>query len=215
MPKFRVVDPVNLVLGYEFVAVTPFDELLRTDPQRFAQLFPEVLPKLVQLLNALIGGAEMVDEKRRKKVDLEGPKSIVFRGLDVRNMGLVPSTDSERPYDLCIFDFESAYDGYVAEASAKLFVSIGMLNWGRPIRRFARGPDLTLLDQAFTFLKPFCTSDTIQSRLNHDFAQRQRVVKAVNGLESAAKKLGIQFLGRRYFDSLKRYSASLPFSAAR
>lgn len=209
VPKIHFVDVENLVIGYEFLEIVSFGELLRRDIPRFEQAFTELLPRLAEILQALTRAADSTNQLFDQKFEDGGTRSLVFRGLDVRNIGLTSGVDEDGMPEMYVFDFESAYGASMEEASARLIVSIALLNWGRPVSRFARGPDLDLLNRAIDHLKLYSSPAAIQKRIEREFSFRMREVKALNCWESTAKKIGIRLLGRRYFNKLDSYAATL------
>ncbi len=131
--------------------------------------------------------------------------AVNFKGIDIRNIAVCNDkkyhgTDNR----LVMFDFGRPYLAPVEEAAAKLFVSIGLLNWGRPVKRFIKGPDASLLEKAYPYFEEFLTAEAIRAELELQFRFRTDKYHGASESERIFKKLGINTLGARYFSALER-----------
>ena len=194
----------NLTLVYEHVAVETVDELLRRRPDVLGDRFPGLAERLRVIVDLL------AEPSRRLTVGLTakerpwgGPsRAVCFKGLDVRNLG----------YDagggLVAFDFGRPYLAPVEEAAAKLFVSIGLLRWGRPLRLFRCGPDDALLERAAAALGPYLDRDAVLAEVELQRSLRTGTFQG-GRVSSVVKRWGVEILGRRYLDELESGCAAL------
>jgi hypothetical protein len=110
-----------------------------------------------------------------------------------------------RHEDFFLFDFGRPYLAPIQEAAAKLFVSIGLLNWGRPLSRFSKGPDFRLLETAKQRLLPFLDPVAIAAEVRLQRSFRWAEIQGTGSLERSVKRLAINTLGKRYFDRLENW----------
>lgn len=209
LPKLLLVDEERLTLGYEFIECLTFDELLRQDENLFRREFDAVLPRLIAMLDALAGGNSHAEPHKGSHPGAASISATVFPGLELRNMGVLKDADGDSGSRLCTFDLGRPYEGCLADTTSALLLSVGLLNWGRPLRRFIMGPDLDLLDQAWRILRPFADLENVVARFEREEITRAGRVKAVNKFESAAKRIGIRIVGRRYLRTLAEYAENL------
>lgn len=209
IPKLLLIDAERLILGYEFVECLTFDELLRQDTNVFNREFDAVLPRLVELIDALAGGARRVGSGNRSHLDSASMRATIFPDLELRNIGVLKDAVGDSESRLCAFDLGRPYEGCVADASSNFLLSVGLLNRGRPLRRFIMGPDFELLDKAWRVLRPIADPENVIARFKREEVERSHRVKAVNNFESVAKKVGIRIVGRRYLRALAKYAENL------
>lgn len=209
LPKLLLVDAESLILGYEFIECLTFDELLRQDEKLFRREFDAVLPHLVAMLDALAGRISHAESHEGLHPGAASIRATVFPGLELRNMGVLKDAAGDSDSRLCTFDLGRPYEGCVADTTSALLLSIGLLNWGRPLRRFLMGPDFELLDQAWHILGPFADLENVVARFEQEEVARAGRIKAANNFESVAKKIGIRIVGRRYLRALTKYAGNL------
>ena len=209
LPKLLLIDVERLILGYEFIECLTFDELLRQDENLFRREFDAVLPRLVAMLDALAGRTSHAEPPKGLHPGAASIRATVFPGLELRNMGVLKHAVGDSDSRLCTFDLGQPYEGCVADTTSALLLSVGLLNWGRPLRRFIMGPDLELLDQAWQVLEPFADFENVVARFEQEEVVRAGRVKAANNFESVAKKIGIRIVGRRYLRALAKYARNL------
>lgn len=201
VPGVLAVNGPALTIGYEPVAMTPMDTLLRSDPSRFTREFPGMLETVEAVLTALAG----VGRQQLDPAVIEGQSDgvLTFKGLDFRNLGVGTRTDgaSAGPF---IFDFGKAYLAPIADAAARYLVSIALLNWGRPLGRFARGPNPELIEAASRVLGRFTSLEAVLYRLQQEAAYREAEIQSGSLVEHLGKVAGIKALGGRYTAATQR-----------
>lgn len=203
IPRLRYVCDEHHVLAFELIEVTSFDILLREQETRFQLAFPRALDAITRCLERLATPfhlRESLPVKRRSYAS--GPPAVVFKGLDIRNVGLSPSGLEAEP-EIVVFDFGRPYVAPAAEAAAKFLVSIGMLNWGKPTRRYLRGPDRRLWRLAAAHLDPYLAPEALQAEID---LQRSFRFREFHGgvLETTLKWLGVSTIGVLYMQRLQR-----------
>lgn len=198
-----------LINVFEYVDLITLDELLRIDPVSFDKHIEPVTSRLVRVLEAMSAPTmtSLVDSLPVKKRTYGGPSTAVnFKGFEIRNTGFARAEDGViKPDNLVAFDFVRPYLAPVEEAAAKLFVSIGLLNWGKPLDRFARGPDLSLLERVLPILRPYLDGRAIQAELELQARFRTHEFQGSGALERMFKQLGIDMLGKRYLRKLEHW----------
>ena len=206
IPRPVFVRPDLLLSVFDFVAVAPMNDLLRGAPEQFERCFDPVLQGCAALLEKL---GSMPDRVRTAGLPRKvrpydtGRSAILFRGLEFRNLGPPLHPDgSPEPGRLVVFDLGQASIGPLEDAGARLFVSIGMLNWGRPLGRFLQGPDASLMRRAYRVLRPYLSPAAVRAELDRNIRQRQQEVVASGRVEYLLKRVGIDLIGRRYFQAL-------------
>lgn len=196
----------QLVLGYPYRRLATADELLRGDPNRFQTAWPLIcdgLPTLVsELAEAVSPGIEPGLTLRRRPYTSSG-EALLFKGLDVRNLGW-----SQTESRLCVFDVGRPYVGPIEEAAAKLFVSVGLLNWGRPVSRFRTGPPIPLVEQARSALDRWLLPEAIHREVDTQFAGRRRSAVGRNAAERMGRRLLVGSIGRAYVRQLLAWCAN-------
>lgn len=193
--------PGHLLLAYPAVTLVTPDELLRRDPAQLARIWPGVCDAMAALIRDLEASDEAVRAGLRVK---QRPYASIgttlsFKGLDVRNLGISDGTPSVTH----IFDLGRAYVAPVEEAAAKLFVSVGLLNWGFPIRRFLGGPPLDLLEPARTALLPWLAPGAVAIELAGQARTRRANPTGRTAAERAARRVVIGSAGQRYLRQLR------------
>ena len=135
-----------------------------------------------------------------------GRLAVNFKGFEIRNAGVGPDVAGEvGPGDLVLFDFVRPYLAPIEEAAAKLFVSIGLLNWGSPVGRFLRGPDQQLLADAMNILSPWIDSAAVNAELSLQERFRTGEFKGAGGIEVMLKRIGVDMIGRWYLRRLRSW----------
>ncbi|MGI9323713.1 MAG: hypothetical protein ACR2PZ_00730 [Pseudomonadales bacterium] len=194
------------VIGFDYFRMTTIDVVLRStnDSDICSHAFDYVLAASCQFLETL----KSTDEENQT-----GQNSPVFRGFDIRNIGIPGTTPellwNERPY---LFDFGTYRKGSHQEAAARILVSVGMLNWGRPLDRFIRGPDATYFHQSVAKLAPYLSRSRLLERLTHEYEHRRKDVQGANWLQRQLKRLGLYTIGYVYVRRLRALirKASMP-----
>lgn len=199
VPGILAVNGPALTIGYEPVSMMPMDTLLRSDSARFTREFPGMLETVEAVLTALAG----VGRQQLDPAVIEGQANtdgvLTFKGLDFRNLGV--GTRADGPF---IFDFGKAYLAPIADAAARYLVSIALLNWGRPLGRFVRGPNPELIEAASRVLGRFTSLEAVLYRLQQEAAYRQAEVQSGSLVEHVGKVAGITALGGRYAAATRR-----------
>ena len=208
VPALLGADAELVVNAFQYRELIPMDRLLRQRPAEFRRGFEAVLEKMVEVLQAMGAGKDPgLGGLPTKHRQYGGPNTAVsFKGLDFRNVGLGGQTPGSLD-EVVMFDFGRPYYAPVEEGAAKLLVSIGLLNWGRPMRRFLGGPDEALLAVARSHLEPFLDGDAVRAELQLQVSFRTTEVRASGAVENSLKSLGVRTVGRRYFRKLERWCA--------
>ena len=206
IPQIKYHNPALALCVFEFFDIIPFDTLLRRNNRLFMKSFIDFLEHSTQILKTMQNpqGVSITDTLTVKQRPYGNPStSINFKGFDVRNIGINNNTkNNPGSSEFIMFDFGRPYKAPIEEATAKLFISIGLLNWGRPIPRFARGPDTDLLAISFNYMKPFLCYESIAAELELQSKFRFSEVHGSGLVEKSLKKLGIDVLGNRYINKL-------------
>lgn len=209
IPRLRFHNPSLALCVFEYIDVIPFDALLRRDNKQFATCFTAFLERATTILQALQieSSTTLAENLPVKERPYGGPSSSInFKGFDIRNIGIKnPDNRTACSNEFIMFDFGRPYRAPIEEAAAKLFISIGLLNWGRPMQRFARGPDTDLLTLALPHMKQFLASEAIDAELDLQTRFRSSEVHGSGILERSLKKLGIDVLGKQYLAKLRRW----------
>ena len=194
------------VLAYPALRMATPDELLRRDPALAAAVLPRVLSAANTFLRALPMAGSKSPTLKCKQRDYGGPsKSMNFKGLDVRNIGVLLD-DKGRPADgaLVMFDVGRPYLAPIEEAAAKLFVSCGLLNWGLPLRRFLSGPPPEIIAAAAKTFAEFLDPAAIDAEIGLQQRFRLHDAQGSSGVMRFLKRLIVATVGRRYLRELKR-----------
>ena len=207
VPALRCADAASLICVFDHVDVVPMDVMLRSKPKDFEATIPIVVERMRGVLALLANGRPRgFDLPAKHRPWADAALGVSFKGFDIRNVGLRSGSESASP-DVVMFDFGRPYLAPIQEPAAKLLVSIGLLNWGRPMRRFAMGPDIRLLDRSADQLQPFLNAAALNAELDLQASFRFKEVQG-NGLgERLFKRLGMEALGRRYFRRLRNWVA--------
>ena len=218
VPRLLHVDMTWLLHIYEFCAMESVDELLRRAPDRFVATLPAVLDAAARTVDALHDAAQRESLRALLQVKErpygQAASAVSFKGLDIRNMAVIVADDPAAPPRIAMFDFGRPYLAPVEEAAAKLYVSVGLLNWGRPVRRFVRGPDQSMLEAAGQSLYRYLDRDAILAEVAQQQRTRERDVKASGVITALLKTAGVRTLGRRYFRQLEACCRSGTTSSA-
>lgn len=210
VPALLRADRDPLLHVYEYCEVTSVDDVLRKSPEAFMPVLERTLDACVATLEringALTAGEEVGISMPVKHRAFGGEShAVCFKGLDIRNMGLAMTDGVTADGPVSMFDFGRPYFAPVEEAAAKFFVSVGLLNWGRPVHRFVRGPDKSMLALAASRLQDFLTLDAVQTEIDQQRSMREREVKAGNWWTSLLKTAGVRTIGRAYFRGMEKW----------
>lgn len=209
VPALRYKNESLLLNVFDYIDVVTVDEQLRSDPACFDRSIASVIGKMVQVLEVMRQPPAEVLEKnlpvKHRSYGSPG-KAVCFKGFDIRNAGFIRMDDGRlNTDDLAVFDFVRPYLAPIEEAAAKLFVSIGLLNWGKPLSRFMQGPDLMLLEKALLPMAPYMDKNAVQAELKLQSTFRTQEFQGAGRLERAIKRLGVDALGKRYLRKLARW----------
>ncbi len=211
IPALVSSDQTLVVNAFAYTDLLSMDELLRADSSAFERAYPVALECMLEVLEALQNqDFETRFHLPRKHRDYgDGAVALNFKGFELRNMG-VTSGMQQAPTrdDFFLFDFGRAYMAPIQEAAAKLFVSIGLLNWGRPLSRFSKGPDFRLIEQAKQHLAPYLDRKAVEAELRLQRSFRWADIQGTGSLERNVKRLAITTLGGRYFHRLGNWCRS-------
>lgn len=194
---------------FEFVDVVSMDVLLRDAPSQFERCFDPVLQRCAAVLEKLTSipvQAQTARLARKVRPYDTGRTAILFRGLEIRNLGPALRPDgSPDPGALVVFDLGQASIGPLEDAGARMFVSVGLLNWGRPVSRFLRGPDSELMGLACRALQPYLSRAAVHAEIDRQARQRTQEILATGRVEYLLKRVGVDAMGRRYFRALSNW----------
>jgi len=208
VPRIGFSTEDELLHAFEFLPCVPPDELLRRSEGDFDDRAQDLLDASARILGALERHApDSVGLESRERSYGGSRRSVCFKGLDIRNLAWRYASDGglRSPSEFVMFDFGRPYLTAVEEAGAKLLVSVGLLNWGRPLRRFAQGPDLPLLDRAAKAFAGYLSPEAILAEI--DLQERGRLgdPKARSFVGRTIKRFGIGSLGIRYLDKMRSW----------
>lgn len=202
VPALLYQNEALLINVFEYIDIITVDELLRSDPAAFKERFTDVMERMVQVLERMRAprAGALGEGLPIKARPYGGPSTAInFKGFEIRNAGFAKAAGGSVDTDsLVMFDFVRPYLGPIEEAAAKLFVSIGLLNWGKPLHRFMRGPDMSLLEQSLQLLCPFLDRQAIEAEIELQYRFRTHEFQGSGHLERSFKKAGIDLLGKRY-----------------
>lgn len=191
----------NVTIAYSHKNLLSIDELLRRDGEISGRDWSEICRVLSDVCRAVVVGDAESSPVGLQTKRLEAATSGValnFKGLEVRNLGVSAATSGHHSLDVTAFDLGKAYIAPREEVAAKLLVSILLLNWGRPLRRFITGPPERLYRDALSSLREHTNMRALVREAEAQFQQRSAQVQATNALERTAKKRLIDVIGRRY-----------------
>jgi hypothetical protein len=211
IPKLVASDHTLLINAFEHAEILSMDELLRADSAAFARAYPVALECMLgvlqQLQNPALAEPYRLPKKARDYGD--GTLCLNFKGFELRNMGMKTTIAGiPEPEDFYLFDFGRPYLAPIQEAAAKLFISVGLLNWGRPLSRFNKGPDFALLELARLRLSPYLDRKAIEAELRLQRSFRFAEIRGKGSIERKIKQLAISTLGRYYFHHLEDWCRS-------
>jgi hypothetical protein len=209
IPQLKYHNPALALSVFEFIDVIPFDTLLRHNSSLFTKCFTDFLEHSSQILQTMQSGkpGTIVDALPTKQRSYGSPStSINFKGFDIRNIGIInePKNNIDCS-EFIMFDFGRPYKAPIEEAAAKLFISIGLLNWGRPISRFSKGPDTDILTMALPYMKSYLDPESINAELELQSKFRSSEIHGLGIFERSLKKLGIDLLGKQYLKKLGQW----------
>ena len=204
VPSVVHADRRHLLNVFEYAQVETPDQLLRRDPARFGEKYPFALDRMVAVIHALTDpSAELACEVTAKQRDYGGPPTAVcFKGFEIRNCGFAAEDEA-----LVLFDFGRPYRAPTEELAAKLLVSVGLLNWGRPIARFLRGPDLEILEHARSRLESLLDPGAVRAELALQREFRTNEIKSGGRWGGFLKGVGVQTIGKKYLGQLESWCA--------
>lgn len=209
VPSLLYQNESLLLNVFEFKNVVSVDVLLRKNETLFNQHIDSIIKKMGMVLDTMqtprteIKGLSLPVKRRNYG---SGTTAINFKGFEIRNVGLPLQSNNEISTDtLVLFDLVRPYWGPIEEAAAKLFISIGFLNWGSPLSRFMKGPDVALMEKALPILKPWLNRDAIEAELQLQTRFRTVEFKGIDGIERTFKKIVVNTLGKVYLSKLKNW----------
>ncbi len=209
VPALVYRDETLLLNVFEYTEIVSIDVLLRTDPSAFNRCFKSVVSRMAETLVAMQAAGQSLTGTRiaTKSRAYGGPSNALnFKGFEIRNSGVPPEAPAElHAADLVLFDFVRPYLAPIEEAAAKLFVSIGLLNWGNPVSRFVKGPDYQLMEIAYPMLEQWLDKRAIAAELDLQERFRMAELKSGGGLEKVLKHAGMILLGRKYLSQLRSW----------
>lgn len=209
VPAIRFRSEEFLLNVFDFVEIVSLDKLLRQDEAAFDLCIDSVLKQMSLVLTALQNprrhdGLEI--DKTKPRAWGGEPTAANFKGFDIRNAG-VPAAAPASIGDnqLVLFDFIRPYYAPIEEAAAKLFVSLGLLNWGKPLHRSIKGPDHALLERSMPVLQPWLHRDAVFAELELQQKFRPAKFHDDKGLQAALKRVGGGVLARIYLLRLRKW----------
>jgi hypothetical protein len=209
VPEILFRNDELLINVFEFFELTSIDVLLRNDPVTFNEIIGSVLGRMAEVLTVLKNPSADFDASSlttKQRVYGSSSTAVNFKGFEIRNTGISPGAGADmKPSDLVLFDFVRPYMAPIEEAAAKLFVSIGLLNWGSPLSRFIKGPDEGVLSEAAITLGPWLDGAAISAELDLQEKFRTAEFKGAGGIEVFLKRLGVDLLGKLYLRRLRRW----------
>jgi len=214
VPTLLLKDEQRLLNIFTQVELITVDELLREDEHAFWQYYPLLLDRLADVLAQLEASTTLVDTSSLP-VKVRDYRSrglaLNFKGFEIRNTGYrlpLTSGNGNSPTTLppvVMFDFVRPYLAPIEEAAAKLLISIGLLNWGKPLTRFIKGPDIDMLDMAHHYIGDWTHRDALEAELAIQRGFRFDAIKGANRSESGLKKIGLRSIGHRYLGQLGKW----------
>lgn len=208
VPCPLALEPDQLLLVMEDRRLESMDELLRRSPETFERAIVPSLGQIAGLLDRLATVDPAAELHTKLRHYGSEPNSLFFKGLEVRNVGYPRDTQNFAQTDLTVFDLGRPFLTSREDAAGRMFLSIGMLNWGRPLRRFLQGPDEGLLLQARRVLGSRLDPTTVDALLEKERQQRLEEFRSGGALGGLVKSVLIPRVGARYFDRLKRWCAA-------
>jgi hypothetical protein len=193
-----------LVLAYEWQQMTPLDELLRRAPAQFETSYDAVVQACAADLRRCRDARPAIALSGKRTETAQRGVGVVFKAFELRNVAV--RSEGSRPV---VFDLGRPRLGPIEEAAARVFVSAALLNWGRPVSRFLRGPDESVLTRAWEHLRDTVTVDACLAELDHQYATRSRDDALTYGsLVGPARRTAVRLLGGRYRRRVRAFLSS-------
>jgi hypothetical protein len=194
VPEFG--DEDRALLAYPYRRFLPTHELLRSDPRGFNTVWPQFCEDIAGIIAAAtrVPAARLSGLRDAARSRSDTPRALAFKALEVRN--IAPRVEGKQP--LLLFDLGPAHVATAGDVAARLLVSVLLLNWGRPMSRFVKGPPIELAGLAARQWSGYLDGDTVASALTKEVAMRRTTVQAASRQERWAKSVGIMTVGRRY-----------------
>jgi hypothetical protein len=200
VPAFDVESRALLV--YPFERFTATDRLLREEPQQLYAVWDAFCADLRVVIEACVRpDPAQLEGLRDRRAGDGAPRALAFKALEVRN--IAPAIPAVQP--LRIFDLGPPYVATAPEIAARLLVSVLLLNWGRPMSGFWRGPATDLAECAAAAWSPYVAREVVLAELSKETRMRARSVQATSSLQRAAKAAGLATVGRRYAAHARRW----------
>ena len=178
----------RLVMVYPYRDMVTLDELVRAPSGIDVRASSDALLTLLERI------LDRLAERQRSNGSVPN-----FHGIDVRNVGLKKRAGNPTLVEPAyLFDLGSCVTGPYGLSAAKYLVSIALLNWGRPLSRFLRGPDMRLLNKALNQLQAHATQADVLDYLHTEYQLRLDEVRSSSALLRGLKKLALHSVGRRY-----------------
>jgi hypothetical protein len=207
VPKLLYQNKELLINVFEFVEVVPIDELLRTDAASFNANIKSTLDKLAEVLSRMQNPPASIDTSgiKIKTRSFGESTAINFKGIDIRNVGI--GMEGKVKDNVIIFDLVRPYMAPIEDAGSKMFLSVGMLNWGHPVKQFLKGPDEHVLKLAAHAFKPFLNKDALSKQIRIEKRHRTEVFVGATGFEVKLKNFASKNIGKRYLKRLEQWLA--------
>lgn len=214
VPKLLYKDEQRVLNVFEHVDLVTVDELLREKERKFWHYYPLLLEVVSDTLEKMTEAAIHPASQhlpRKSRPYQSQALALNFKGFEIRNTGFQLSADAKKHHSLpdlpavVMFDFVRPYLAPVEEAAAKLMISIGLLNWGKPLTRFIKGPDRDLLDMAFYYIGHRTNREALDAELQIQRKSRYDDTKGASRSETNLKRAGLNVLGNKYLKQLENW----------
>jgi hypothetical protein len=194
VPEFA--DEDRALLAYPHRRFVATDQLLRDDPGGLDAVWATFCADLSGIIAATTTvPTELLRGLRERPQGRPGEvRALAFKALEVRN--IAPRIDGRQP--LLIFDLGPAYVSTVADVAARLLVSVLLLNWGRPMSRFVKGPPTRLASVAAQQWSPYLERDIVAGAFGKEVAMRRESIQGTSRRERWGKAVGVATVGARY-----------------
>ncbi len=214
VPKLLFKDEQRVLNVFERVNLITVDELLREKEQEFWHYYPLLLEVVSDTLEKMTEAAARPESQhlpRKARPYKSQALALNFKGFEIRNTGFELSLNENKLHaftdlpPVVMFDFVRPYLAPIEEAAAKLLISIGLLNWGKPLKRFIKGPDRDMLDIAFYYFGHMTSREALDAELNIQYKSRYNDTKGATRSEKNLKRAGLNVLGSRYLRKLEHW----------
>lgn len=196
IPRLIQAQSENVTLVYEYIDAPPVDRIIRQSYSHLAaEIWTRIASTMCELLD-LFGEIELPDCTGGPS-PADSPRTLDFNGLEVRNIGL-RSPSSAMP-QVVFFDPGRAKHRRQEVSGSRLITSALMLNWGRPLTRFSRGPHYALAEELIACLPSQTWSpDELQRQIDREFGYRTGGLPRRGRALSAVESVAMHIFGRPY-----------------